>query len=301
VEGFVAKHAEQVIGTLSGFDRLVFRGTLRMLAHRGGLMTYLSEVGVLMKEFGEHAQRLTGQLRDASTELARRIGRPVQYLASAAASKEEIARRIAASDGIEHGLICILTAVEPCLSYEVVRHRASRHIEIEPRHRKCLFLYHYQMHPQFGFMHARIQTWFPFAIQICLNGREWLARDMDAAGLEYRRRDNCFTWLGHPDRAQRLMDRQVQSDWPALLDGIACSLNPLHETMFAGFPMDYYWSTYQSEWTTDIMFRDQAALARLYPRLVHHGLTTFLSGDVLRFLVARSPAAANPTATCSWR
>ena len=104
MEGFVARHAEQVIGTLSGFDRLVFRGTLRMLAHRGGLMTYLSQVGVLMKEFGEHAQSLTGQLRDASTELARRIARPVQYLASAAASKEEIARRIAAADGIEQRL-----------------------------------------------------------------------------------------------------------------------------------------------------------------------------------------------------
>jgi len=25
-------------------------------------------------------------------------------------------------------------------------------------------------------MHARVQTWFPFTIQICLNGREWLAQ-----------------------------------------------------------------------------------------------------------------------------
>ena len=50
-----------------------------------------------------------------------------------------------------------------------------------PRYRKCLHLYHYQVHPVFGFMHARIQTWFPFAIQICLNGREWLARAMNTA------------------------------------------------------------------------------------------------------------------------
>jgi len=294
VEGFVARHAEHVIGTLSGFDRLVFRGTLRMLAHRGGLMSYLSQVGVLMKEFGEHAQSLTGQLRNASTALARRMARPVRYLASATVSKEEIARRIAEADGIEQGLICILSAVEPCLSYEVVRDRASRHIEIEPRHRKCLFLYHYQMHPRFGFMHARIQTWLPFAIQICLNGREWLARSMDAAGLDYQRRDNCFTWLERPDRAQRLMEWQAQSDWPALLDGIARSLNPMHRRMFAGFPMDYYWSTYQSEGATDIMFRDPAVLARLYPRLVHHGLTTFLSADVMRFLGRKLPASGQP-------
>ncbi len=294
MEEFVARHAEHVTGTLSGFDRLVFRGTLRMLAHRGGLMTYLSQVRVLLKDFGEHAQVLTEQLRDASTSLARRMARPVRYLASAAINKEEIARKIAEADRIRRGVICILSAVEPCLSYEVVRNRTNQRIEIEPRHRKCLFLYHYQIHPRFGFMHARIQTWFPFAIQVCLNGREWLARSMDAAGLNYERRDNCFSWLERPERAQRMMDRQVQSDWPDLLNGIAHSLNPMHQTMFAGFPMDYYWSTYQSEWATDILFRDPAVLARLYPKLVHHGLTTFLSADVMRFLGRRVPASGNP-------
>jgi hypothetical protein len=294
VEQFIAKHAEHVIGTLSGFDRLVFRGTLRLLAHRGGLMTYLSRVHVLLKDFGVHAQTLTEELKDASTALARRLARPVRYLASAAVNKEDIARDIMQADQIRRGLICILTTVEPCLSYEIVRDRVRRQIEIEPRRRKCLFLYHYQMHPRLGFMHARIQTWFPFAIQVCLNGREWLARDMDAAGLRYQRRDNCFTWLQHPERAQRLMDRQVRSDWPELLDGIARSLNPMHQTMFAGFPIDYYWSTHQSEWATDILFRDPAVLARLYPKLVHHGLTTFLSADVLRFLGRKVPSSGFP-------
>lgn len=33
-----AKHAERVIGALSGFDRPVFQGTLRMLAYCGGLV-----------------------------------------------------------------------------------------------------------------------------------------------------------------------------------------------------------------------------------------------------------------------
>lgn len=294
MEAFVARHAEHVIGTLSGFDRLVFRGTLRLLAHRGGLMNYLSRVHVLLKDFGVHAQRMTEELKDASTALARRLARPVRYLASAAVNKEDIARTIMQADHIERGLICLLTTVEPCLTYEIVRDRASKQIEIEPRRRKCLFLYHYQMHPRLGFMHARIQTWFPFAIQVCLNGREWLARELDAAGLRYQRSDNCFTWLRQPERAQRLIDRQVRSDWPELLDGIAHSLNPMHRTMFATCPIDYYWSTYQSEWATDILFRDPAALARLYPKLVHHGLTTFLSADVLRFLGHKVPHSGQP-------
>ena len=50
MEQFIAKHAEHDIGTLPGFDRLAFRGTLRMRAHRGGMMSYLSDVGVLLKD-----------------------------------------------------------------------------------------------------------------------------------------------------------------------------------------------------------------------------------------------------------
>ncbi len=284
MEDFVSKHAEAVIGPLSGFDRLVFRGTLRMLAHCGGMMSYLGAVGVLLKDFAAHAEAMTGRLREASEALARQTGRPICYLQSSALNKEDIAREIARADGIEQGLICILTAVEPCRSYEVVRDRDSRHLRLQPRQRKCLFLYHYQIHPVFGFMHARIQTGFPFAVQICLNGREWLARSMAAEGLQYVQRDNCFPWLEDPVRAQQLMDRQLRADWPALPDGLARDLNPEHAAMFRAFPVGYYWSTHQSEWATDIMFRDAASLAALYPKLVHHAMTTLSSPDVLRFL-----------------
>jgi hypothetical protein len=253
------------------------------------MKAYLWAVQVLLKDFAGHAEAVTRELREASEALARRTGRPIRFLSSSATNKEAIARAIARHDGIEHGLICIITAVEPCLSYDVVRDRQSRRLQLLPRHRKCLYLYHYQIHPLFGFMHARIQTWFPFAIQVCLNGREWLARAMAAAGSAYVQRDNCFTWLEDPAQAQRLMDRQVQAAWPDLLNEIARGLNPRHEMMFRAFPVDYYWSTYQSEWATDILFRNSASLARLYPRLVQHGLTTFLSPDVMRFLGRNVP------------
>lgn len=59
--------------------------------------------------------------------------------------------------------------------------------------------------------------------------------------------------------------------------------------MFAVFPIQYYWCVYQSEWATDLLFRDAQTLARLYPRFVHHGLTSFASPDVMRFLGRKSP------------
>src|SRR6476660_8278959 len=51
MEPFISKHAQAIIGTLSGFDRLVFRGTLRFLAHCAGMSSYLWTMGVLLKDF----------------------------------------------------------------------------------------------------------------------------------------------------------------------------------------------------------------------------------------------------------
>ncbi len=93
------------------------------------------------------------------------------------------------------------------------------------------------------------------------------------------------------------MDRQVRAAWPQLLREIGRGLNPNHDEMFQAFPVEYYWSTYQSEWASDIMFRDAATLARLYPRLVQHGLTTFLSPDVMRFLGRNIPPSDRLPAT----
>jgi len=39
---FIARHAERITGVLSGFDRLVFRGTLRPISYPEGMMGYLS-------------------------------------------------------------------------------------------------------------------------------------------------------------------------------------------------------------------------------------------------------------------
>ncbi len=136
-----------------------------------------------MKDVGKLFQEKSEQLKLASCEQAKRQGRPILYLASAKTDKEKVAKQIAEKDGIKEGLICILTAVEPCQSYELFRNRKEKKLDLQPRIRKCLFLYHYWIDAVFGFMNPRIQSWFLFSIQICLNGREWLGRQMDRREL----------------------------------------------------------------------------------------------------------------------
>lgn len=268
---FIQRFADKITGVLSGFDRLVLRGSLRYLRYPGGMMRLLWKRQVLLKEFGSYAQGVTEQLKRASCQAAEQHKRPIVYLPSPKTDKAMLARKIAEKDDVREGVIAVFSAVEPCLSYEVYRARETKRLKLVPRWRKCLYLYHYFIDPQFGFMNARIQTWFPFSIQICLNGREWLARQMDRAGLCYRRQDNCFVWLEDVETAQKLMQRQLKTAWPWALQRIARRLNPAHRQIFRGFPVDYYWSTYQSEWATDVMFKSPSALAEIYPALVQHG------------------------------
>jgi hypothetical protein len=284
---FIQKYNENVTGTLSGWDRIVFRGTLRMLAFVEGMMGYLAHVGVLLKDFGEHAQTMTQQLIAASLAAAEKAGRPVEYLESSQIPKDEYARNIALDDGIQTGLICVLTCVEPCKSYEVYRNRQEKILQLKPRLRKCKFLYHYWIDPALGFMSARIQTWFPFSIQVCLNGREWLAQKMDKAGIRYVRYDNGFPWIEDFAKAQKLMDRMLKINWPTLLHRIARRLNPAHRRMFRGLAISYYWSAFQTEWATDIAFASTKHLQAVYPQLVRGAIATFDSKDVMRFLGKR--------------
>ena len=284
---FIQKYQTVVKGVLSGFDRLVFRGTLSPLCSPGGMADYLWAVKVLMKDFGAHALAVTRRLRSASEEEARRLGRPIVYLASSRVSKEETARQIAAKDGVNEGLIAVLTCVEPIWSYEVASDRTRGKLALKRALRKGLQYYHYWMDPDFGLMHGRIATWLPFQIQVCVNGREWLARRMNRAGLGYLRYDNSFAWIEDVVQAQGMMNEMLRTAWPQWLDAIARQLNPAHDEIFASFPADYYWTVFESEWATDMMFADRASVERLYPLLTRSAMEVFGAQDVLRFLGRR--------------
>jgi hypothetical protein len=288
---FLQRHADDVLGMLSGFDRLRLRGTLRLIASASGMQTFLSQAGVLLKDFAHYVEAVTARVKQATEGVTSAAGRPLLYLPRPSVDKEPLAREIAERDGVEAGLICTLKSVELCWSYAIHRNRETKHLDLVPAPRKCLHYYHYFLHPVLGFMHVRLQSWFPFNLHLCLNGREWLARQLDAAQLGYRRRGNCFVWLEDVAATQHLCDQQLHTAWEPLLNTFVPQVNPAHDALrFAGDPLRYYWSVEQSEWASDVLFKDAARLDALYPHLVAQAMTGLGSRDVMRFLGKRVPA-----------
>jgi hypothetical protein len=286
---FIRQHAASVMGVIHGFDRLRFRGTLRRIASARGMGSFLHYAGVLLKDAGVWLSDHTEQVKKASLAVADAQDRPVQYVNDPSARKEEIARQIAQRDGIQEGLVCVLTAVEPCCSFDIQRNRQKKKLELVARWRKCLHLYHYYQHPLFGLMHMRLQTWFPFNLWCCVNGREWLARQLDEHAIGYCKRENCLVAVQDFQQAQSLADEQLQADWAALLDPIAAKVHPIRSKMFADYPMDYYWSCQDSEFASDILFHSPAELSKLYGHLIRHGMQNLSCERVMRFLGRKTP------------
>jgi hypothetical protein len=290
MERFLERHNGRVIGTLSGFDRILFRGTLRSLCYTDGLDRFLTAHRILYKNFGATVERFSNQIKQAAHELARQFDRPYQYLASSTVSKEDIAKQIMARDGVTKGLVCVLGCVEPCQSYTLHRDRQTKHLRLVPAQRKCLHLYFYFVDREFGLMHVRLESWIPFTIQVCVNGREYLARRMDRAGIRYEQRDNCFAWIENLPRAQAMLDDLIGRKWFRFLNALARRVNPLLRSDSGLDLRDYYWTVRQSEYATDVMFRSDEDLAAVYPGLVGHAIQQFRCRDVLRFLGRRTNA-----------
>jgi len=289
MERFVDRHKDDIVGTLSGYDRVLFRGTLRSISYVTGMEIFVSSQGVLFKNYDSYAASLTAELIKHSKQYAEQSQRPWIYLKSPKESKEELVRELLKDNPISEGLICVLRCVEPCHTW-VVRfesNRQGRFLRYEPR--QCLYLYYYFLHPEFGLMHIRLQSWFPFNIQVCLNGREYLACQMAREGIGYEKQDNCFTRIDKLARAQELIDKLESYDWNQFLDPLAHLANPLLEKK-PGLKnlKGYYWSVRQSEYATDVIFRDQASLDAIYPALIKHAIEEFHSEDVLRFLERRT-------------
>jgi hypothetical protein len=292
MKSFIQRFGALLLGLLHGFDRIRFRGTRRFLANVAGMMRFLWQRQVLLKDFKAFAGDLTSQVRRAAEASALEQQRPIVYLHNSVMDKEAWARQLAQRDGIDQGLIGVLKAVEGCWSYEVGPNRATRKLELRGQPSKCLHYYHYFMDREVGLVYVRLQTWFPFTVHIGMNGREWLARQMDRIGLAYQRQDNCFRWVEDWARAQQLLDEQLRTDWPGLLNRLLEAANPalgLVDTQ----PLPYYWSMDEGEWASDLAFATPASLAELAPRLFRHAWLNFDSGDVMRFL-GRKTTAAGP-------
>jgi hypothetical protein len=293
MERFLQRQASRIQGSISGFDRVLFRGVLRSISYVQGLDWFMGSQRVGFKDFRWFVEKFSAGIKKRAQQIAERAGRPFQFVPSGKASKEALVRKLLAEQPVQEGLICVLSCVEPCRTFTVRRDREKRQLRLVPRQAACLHFYFYFLDRDFGLMHVRLQSWLPLSIQVCVNGREWLARQMQREGIAYEQKDNCFTQIADLPRAQALLDGLVNLPWAQLLNRWAQAVNPWLGAGARPRLRGYYWTVRQGEYATDVMFRTPQALAEVYPGLCRHAVEQFSSPQVLRFLGRRTSPRFN--------
>lgn len=270
---------DAVVGVTSGFDRIVFEGMIRPLMYPEGAMGFFRRRRILFKDAREWVLKQTEQLVSAVEAWSlEECGEGIIYLPSSRSRKEELARRRQQEKGIRVGPVGAWSCVEAGSSYRLIPDNGAPRLRYV--HTRCKHLYIYLDHADYGFMSIRIQTWFPYRIQIAMNGREWLARQLKQMGIGHERLGNKILQVDDFNAMQPLLDQQLETDWCSLLDSFVPLAFPTVSSTL-GTDLSYTWNLWQSEWASDFLFNDRRALDRTMNAMVRHA---FIGGHPGRLL-----------------
>jgi hypothetical protein len=89
MDKFISRFADRIMGVLSGFDRLVFRGHLLPLIRDGGMYTF---AGVRLLDFKGFVTKASDAIKQAALAEAEAAGRPVRYLESSVGPARKTSR-----------------------------------------------------------------------------------------------------------------------------------------------------------------------------------------------------------------
>jgi len=278
---FIAAFAQNIVAVLSCFDRVIFKGYLPF-GGDGHLNAWVDHaLKMRRKDFLPWLEQHSQALVDHARALAERAGRPYAYR-QGKFNKERFIQEMVRAGGLSAGLVAVLCVQETCRTVALKYGKGRPQLYFKRRPQRVLYYYH--LDRQFGLMHVRVQTWFPYTIQVYVNGHDWLARQMRSKRLGFVQRDNAFMQLDDPQKAQQLADRFAQLNWVKQLNKWARQVNPHIKKGGWLDGMQYYWVTAQAEYATDILFTGRDKLRDLFPRLLDHAAVQFSAKDVLTFL-----------------
>ena len=278
------KFGEKIKGVIEGFDRIVFKGVLKPLCYAAGMQMFLTHKGVLNKDYKDWVQSQSiAIIQEAESYTQAQCGTSVQFLPSCHTRKEAAAHEQQEKSGIKSGLIGAWSCVESCNTFKAVYDKTAGFPQIRAEKSRCKHIYFYYDHEDYGFMSVRLQTWAPYEIQIALNGREWLKRQLDKSGSKYILEGNKFLDLEDYELAQRLLDNQLDTRWIDMLSGFLPNVFPSMNSIFSK-DISYTWTLWQSEWAKDYIFHDPRDLSFHMGHLLRHAFITGTSDRVLRYM-----------------
>jgi predicted transcriptional regulator len=273
-----------VKSTISGFDHIVFKCLILPLMSADKVMQFCKAQGILNKDYKSWMMSQTKNIIEHADQYAKdNCVHGVTHIPTWRTRKEALAHERQQQEHLTSGLIGVWSCLEAGSSYRAQYCSTTGYPQLRNYQTRCNHLYYYCDDPELGFMNIRLQTWFPYHIQVCLNGREWLRRSLEQAGIEFLAKGNKFLHIGDYEKAQQFLDQQLDVRF-------AERLNSFLPVVFQAMPdilgphFSYYWTLWQSEWASDLIFNSPTELAPIMDSLLRYAHMTGTSTSVLRYL-----------------
>jgi len=280
IELLTERYATQIAGVLSCWDRVLVFGTLPTICYAGGMTSYLYEHKVRIFDYPRFAEPFRDQLRENAERLAAEAVIEIEFIRKRNVRKEDRVKEALARRGEHPGLVCILSAMEPCSTYKPWHDKQTGKTFLKPDDGKCLHYYFYFIDEELGLCHVRVPTWLPCRLQIYFNGHNWLASRLRKQKIDFTLLDNAFTRIADWTRAQQIADGLKIERLHRKLDEFARRFCPIHRS----FGVNYHWSVDQCEYATDIVFNKQADLQPIYENLSRTAIHTVKPDNIATFL-----------------
>lgn len=278
------RHKSKISGLLGCFDRVILSGTLPQICYADGMTSYLRYKKTRIFDYRKFTEPFGKQIRENAEQLAKISGIQIKHLNKSKIDKDDLVKSVLkekekTNETVE-GLFFIISAMEICPTYKPWHNKETGKTYLLSDYSQCLHYYFYIMDKELGLCYVRVPTWLPFRLQIYFNAHNWLASRLKQEGIKYVMADNAFLEISNFQKAQEISDRISVVSLHKKLDEFARSYCPVFES----FGQVYHWSIMQAEYATDIIFKSQRDLKKIYADLIATAIHTVKPENIATFL-----------------
>jgi hypothetical protein len=268
--------ADLLSGTYDCVDRISLRGYYPMGQTSGGLLTWWNQLHPGVPLTAKALRRRAGDFGRRVNACARKKKIPIHYCPLGDKTKHARAEKLRPQDPNFQGVFLILVAKAPALVWQAKNNRQGKLVLRRPKSWPLVYHYHFHiMDKEWGHLTIKMSGHPPFGRQISLNGHEWVQRQAQKQAISWVKEGNCF--VGGSDLAG--INRLAQE-----LDGVrglarsaqvvdrwgysACLCFALTGEQQQRSNFRYAYSTYQLEYSRNVLFKSGRQLDEVYQGLI---------------------------------
>ena len=136
------RYQSQIAGVLCCYDRIIIQATIPRWCYAKGMTDYFYEHKIRIFDYAKWAEPLRDAIRENMERIAAESGIEIEFVRSKKGFRQEKGvQEVLDKRGEAPGQVCLLSAMEPCGSYQRWHDQKAHQTYWKPDDGKCLHYY----------------------------------------------------------------------------------------------------------------------------------------------------------------